>query len=210
MSGEDLVYTYPTVKVFFKNGKLVDVQEQKGFSADWLDLSDRSSRSKHSRIFGQDYNTRLEMYDKASKEPDGVVLTNIRKHTSFVVFPAQRMYLAASQGGAANYADWQQLFWPSNVDDACSVWLKIAAAHKTQMTCKTIGPETINGRSALKYQAAGSQSGFLWVDQELGIVLKMEFEKTQIELRNVTEEALQPVSFFEIPSGYQPMQAVVR
>ena len=28
-SGEDLVYTYPTVKVFFKNGKLVDVQERK-------------------------------------------------------------------------------------------------------------------------------------------------------------------------------------
>jgi hypothetical protein len=182
-----------------------------GFSADGVDSSARSGTPKRNRVFGQNDKMRLETYDDpASPEPSGIVLTDFAQQTALVVFPAQRLYMdiGASKVGFANPMVWQ-LFRPDSVEDACGGWLKIAAEHGTQMTCKKIGAEAINGRSTAKYQIGGTQSGFLWVDQQLRILLKMEAGGIHLELKNV-REGLQSPNLFEIPAGYQRMDVAVK
>ena len=129
------------------------------------------------------------------------MLTDFAQQTAVVVFPAQRLYMdiGASKVGFANPMVWQ-LFRPDSVEDACGGWLRIAAEHRTQMTCKKIGAEAINGRSTTKYQIGGTESGFLWVDQQLRILLKMEAGSTHLELQNV-REGLQSPNLFEIPAA---------
>lgn len=77
------------------------------------------------------------------------------------------------------------------------------------MICRKIAPERINGRSTIKYQIGGSQSGFLWVDQQLRILLKMEADGTHLELQSVREGPQSP-SLFEIPAGYRKMEVAVK
>jgi hypothetical protein len=182
-----------------------------GFSADWVDSGGRSGKPQHNRVYGQNNKMRFEMYDNpGSPEPSGIVIADFAQRTALVVVPTQQFYMdaGASKVGFANTIDWQ-LFWPDSVEDACGGWLKIAAEHGTQMTCKKIAPETINGRSTTKYQIGGAQSGFLWVDQQLRILLKMEAEGTHLELQNV-REGLQSPRLFEIPAGYRKMDVVVK
>ena len=190
-----------------------------GFSADWVDSSARSGTPKRNRVFGQDDKMRLEMYDEpGSPEPSAIVLTDFAQQTALVMVPTQHLYIDMV-AGKVDYAwenwvmaplpmDWQ-LFWPDSVEDACAGWLKIAAEHRTQMTCKKIAPEVINERSTTKYQIGGSQSGFLWVDQQLRILLKMEADGTHLELQNVREGPQSP-SLFEIPAGYRKMEVAVK
>jgi len=182
-----------------------------GFSADWVDSSARSGTPKRNRFFGQNDKMRLETYDDpGSPAPSEIVLTDFAQQTALVVFPAQRLYMdiGASKVGFANPMMWQ-LFRPDSVEDACRGWLKIAAEHGAQMTCKKIGAEAINGRSTAKYQIGGTQSGFLWVDQQLRILLKMEAGGIHLELQNV-REGLQSPNLFEIPAGYRTMDVAVK
>jgi hypothetical protein len=180
-----------------------------GFSADWVDSSARSGTPKRNRVFGQNDKMRLETYDDpGSPEPSGIVLTDFAQQTALVVFPAQRSYMdiGASKVGFASPMVW---FRPDSVEDACGGWLRIAAGHRTQMTCKKIGAEAINGRSTTKYQIGGTESGFLWVDQQLRILLKIEAGSTHLELQNV-REGLQSPNLFEIPAGYRTMDVAVK
>ena len=182
-----------------------------GFSADWVDSSARSGTPKRNRVFGQNDKMRLETYDDpGSPEPSGIVLADFVQQTALVVFPAQRLYMdiGASKVGFANPMVWQ-LFRPYSVEDACGGWLKIAAEHGTQMTCKKNGAEAVNGRSTAKYQIGGTQSGFLWVDQQLRILLKMEAGDIHLELQNV-REGLQSPNLFEIPAGYRTMDVAIK
>jgi hypothetical protein len=187
------------------------VAHAQGFSADWVDSSARSGTPKRNRVFGQNDKIRLEMYDDpGARAPSGIVLTDFAKHTALVVVPAQHMSMEmdASKVSFANPMVWQ-LFRPDSVEDACGSWLKIAAEHRMQMTCRKIGAEMINGRSTTKYQIGGSRSGFLWVDQQLRILLKMEAEGTHFELQNV-KEGLQSPNLFEIPAGYRTMDVAAK
>jgi hypothetical protein len=180
-----------------------------GFSADWVDSSARSGTPKRNRVFGQDDKMRLEIYDEpGSPESSAIVLADFVQQTALVMVPTQHLYMdmVASKLGFAREngvmaplpADWQ-LFWPDSVEDACGSWLKIAAGHRTQMTCRKIATEAINGRSTTKYQIGGSQSGFLWVDHQLHVLLKMEANGTHFELQDVREGSQSP-SLFEVPA----------
>jgi len=130
------------------------------------------------------------------------------RHTVIVVFPSRRTYVDLSKSSFAQPLDWQ-MFRPDNADDACSSWQKLATAHKKQETCKKLGVEMIDGRSAVKYLASGfdsSDTGFLWVDQRLRLIVKAKGKGTDIETQNV-KEGSQPSSLFEIPAGFQKMDS---
>jgi hypothetical protein len=174
-----------------------------GFSADFIEHGDGSSRGK---LYGQSDRLRLENYDAESGAVVSAVLVDFTRHTTIVVLPSQRTYLDLSEGSFAHPLDWQ-MFRPDSADDACSSWQKVATAHKKQQTCKKLGVEMIDGRSAVKYQASGfdsSDTGFLWVDQRLRLILKAEGKGTHIEMRNV-KDGSQPPSLFETPTGFQKM-----
>jgi hypothetical protein len=60
-------------------------------------------------------------------------------------------------------------FWrPADVDNACPDWEKLAAQLKTKErlgSCRKIGSDTVNGRSAVKYEGSSSdgKTGNLWL-----------------------------------------------
>ena len=135
----------------------------------------------------------------------GTMLVDSGANTAFVLMPQQKMYLDVSSRGGLT-----QVFRPVDPNNPCPQWKEIAKqAHKDEAdwSCKRIGGETVNGRSAVKYQASSSQgqTAYVWVDTGLKFIVKTEDAKGQgTELRHI-EEGPQPASLFEIPAGYQKM-----
>lgn len=98
-------------------------------------------------------------------------------------------------------------FWRvQDVNDACPQWKKIAeqaGTYKNWGSCTKIGSDSVNGRSAVKYEGVSSkgEKGYVWVDTKLHCVVKTDGANGNIELRNI-QEGSQPASLFEVPAGY--------
>jgi hypothetical protein len=98
-------------------------------------------------------------------------------------------------------------FWRvQDVDDACPQWKKTAeqaGTDKNWGSCTKVGSDSVNGRSAVKYEGVSSkgEKGYVWVDTKLHCVVKTDGANGSMELRNI-QEGSQPASLFEIPSGY--------
>ena len=98
-------------------------------------------------------------------------------------------------------------FWHvQDVNDACPQWRKTAeqaGTLKNWGSCTKVGSDTLNGRSAVKYEGVSSkgEKGYIWVDTKLHCVVKTEDTNGGIELHNI-QEGSQPASLFEIPAGY--------
>ena len=92
------------------------------------------------------------------------------------------------------------------MNDACPQWRKTAeqaGTVKNWGSCTKVGNDTLNGRSAVKYEGVSNkgEKGYIWVDTKLHCVVKTEDTSGGIELHNI-EEGSQPASLFEIPAGY--------
>ncbi len=98
-------------------------------------------------------------------------------------------------------------FWRvQDVNDACPQWKEIAeqaGTYKNWGSCTKIGSDSVNGRSAVKYEGVSSkgEKGYVWVDTKLHCVVKTDGANGNIELRNI-QEGSQPASLFEVPAGY--------
>jgi len=101
-------------------------------------------------------------------------------------------------------------FWHvQDVNDACPQWKKTAeqaGTDKNWGSCTKVGSDTLNGRSAVKYEGVSSkgEKGYVWVDTKLHCVVKTDGANGGFELRNI-QEGSQPASLFDIPSGYTKM-----
>jgi uncharacterized cupredoxin-like copper-binding protein len=80
---------------------------------------------------------------------------------------------------------------------------------KAQM--KLLGPETVNGYAADKYETVAKDNGksshyYVWVAKKLGLPIKMTSPdgSFSMEYQNIKEGGV-PDSLFEIPAGYQKM-----
>jgi hypothetical protein len=70
-------------------------------------------------------------------------------------------------------------------------------------TCHKVGNETVNGRSAVKYEGTNSsgEPSSVWLDPKLRFPVKWQGEPSAGELRNI-QESTQSANLFEIPAGY--------
>ncbi len=95
-------------------------------------------------------------------------------------------------------------FRTGDVENACSDWLKIE--RNTGGTCHKVGTETVNGRSAVKYEGTNSsgEPSSVWLDPKLRFPVKWQGKSSAGELRNI-QEGTQSASLFEIPAGYTKM-----
>ncbi len=78
-------------------------------------------------------------------------------------------------------------------------------ANRPGITCKKVGPETVNGRACEKWEFSkdGKVSETNWIDKALRVPIKSVHEDgTSWEFQNLKEGA-QPDSVFAIPAGYQ-------
>jgi hypothetical protein len=113
-----------------------------------------------------------------------------------------------------------QVFVAVDPDDPCPQWqamAKIAGAadHGAELPCERVGPDTLDGRSTIKYQSISSQnrSYLSWIDPRLNFPVRVQIEGGAVfDLVNISELP-QPEGLFEIPGDYRkfdPQQLIER
>ena len=123
-----------------------------------------------------------------------ILLVNGDEHSAIALFPAQKAYQQLSSAPS-------EYFRVDNAQNACPDWEKVSSQ---KIVCEKVGPDVVNGRSAVKYQnkAAGNDgTNTVWIDSALKFVTKWEGGSTGAELRNITE-APQAADLFTVPSAY--------
>ena len=170
---------------------------QSDFSADVFD--NRQPDSPKAKIYAGKEKIRFE-----SKEKDprggGAFIMNMATHTSVVVMDQQHMYMEMPMQMAAQRNPY--FFRAEDVDDVCADWLKLE--WNKGGSCHKVGSETVNGRSAVKFEGTNSkgEAGTVWMDPKLRFPVKWQGKNGGGELRNI-QQTSQPSSLFEIPSGYK-------
>jgi hypothetical protein len=116
------------------------------------------------------------------------VIMNFAAHTSTVLYPQERSYAKDSlkNPSPTELYGLYAFVQPTDVDNACAEWMPRAGAEGE--TCRNLGRETINGRSAVKYElSCYGEVCRLWIDRNLHALVKRETKWNSTELRNIQE-----------------------
>lgn len=170
---------------------------QADFSADVFD--NKQPDSPQAKIYASKEKIRFESTKKDPRE-GGAMIMNLATHSSIVVMDQQHMYMEMPMQMAARRNPY--FFRSDDVDDVCADWLKLE--WNKGGSCHKVGNETVNGRNAVKFEGtnAKGEAGSVWMDPKLRFPIKWQGTNGGGELRNI-QEASQPASLFEVPSGYR-------
>lgn len=149
------------------------------------------------RIYVADGKARIETADL----PDSFLLVDPRVPTSYLVRPAQRIFMDSKQSSRLT-----RLFVPLDPTDPCAQWRTMAAVAGLTGTlkCQAAGRANVQGRSTVKFAVVSARGRSLrWVDTALRFPLQIEAaDGAGYSLRNIRTGA-QPPDKFEIPAGYR-------
>jgi hypothetical protein len=176
---------------------------QQDFSGEVVDTTKGALEHK-TKIYATKDKMRFE--PEAQGARNAAIIVNLSTHVAAALMPDRKMYMEFTQGQGPGMQQWSRdLFRPSDVGDACSEWLKLPANHGG--SCKNLGSDTVNGRSAIKYEGTNSkgETGYAWMDKKIGFPIKWQSNNDTWELQNI-KEGSQPASLFEIPAGYQKFE----
>jgi hypothetical protein len=171
------------------------------FSADIVNL--KESKMNMTKVYVGKDKVRVETGARPGSYGPGAFIIDEAQNRRIGLLTEQHMYIEAPPTMTAPIAQ----FWRvSDVNDACPQWKKAAEHMKTSNkfgTCTKIGSDSVDGRSAVKYQGTSTdgKTSYIWVDTKLHYVVKEEGDNRGLELRNI-QEGTQPASLFEVPSGY--------
>ncbi len=174
---------------------------QTEFSAEIVDTQ-KSDNTSNAKIYMSKDKIRIEPAAGSTKGrgAGGSVIMNVATQTTTVLMDQQHMYMEmpaqmAGQRIAYNF------FRTGDVENACSDWAQ--TAKNKGGTCHKVGSDTVNGRSAVKYEGtnANGDTSTFWIDPKLRFPIKWQGKNNGGELRNI-QEGTQPASLFEIPAGY--------
>jgi hypothetical protein len=172
------------------------------FSAEVVNLKQSNVAAK--KLYAGKDKVRVELEERnASFGPTALILDEAQR-TPIALMTERHMYMEAPPIMAAPLVT--QFWRVSDVNDACPQWKKAAeqsGTNKNWGSCTKVGSDSVNGRSAVKYEGVSSkgEKSYVWVDAKLRCVVKTDGGAGGIELRNI-QEGSQPSSLFEIPAGY--------
>jgi hypothetical protein len=171
------------------------------FSADIVNNTKAGSPVQARAYFSKD-KMRFDAQEKGARDK-GAVIINFATHTYLVVMANQHMYMempAQTMDQRGMYS----FFQTGDVENACSDWLKLSK--NVGGTCHKVGNDSVNGRSAIKYEGTNSsgETSQVWLDPKLRFPVKWQEKNGGGELRNI-QEGPQPASLFEIPAGFTKM-----
>jgi hypothetical protein len=185
------------------------------FSGDFVQTGKNAGNRQPTKIYVGKDKMRFEGQESGRAEA-GAAIIDFANNKTIILLPQQKMYIesAPGQGPFASQMRKQMLFRPDDANNACPTYEAWAKASKqSSVTCRKIGPDTVNGRAAMKYEGTSSNgTGYAWVDERLRFVSKWQDDKgNSAELRNI-QEGPQAPSLFEVPSDYQKfdMQQMMR
>jgi hypothetical protein len=172
------------------------------FSADMVSLKP-AREGIQGKIYVSGEKVRFEFPGEQAHE--GILIWNTGDEKRVVLMPQQHMYMEFGEKIPGHaFAFWR----PSDVDNACPEWRRLALQMKTEDkigSCHKVGPDVVNGRGAVKYEGTSSdgKSAQVWLDAKLRAMIKVvDSNGGGMEMHNI-QEGSQPASLFEIPSGYQ-------
>lgn len=170
------------------------------FSADAVNL--KQSNDRMTKVYAGKDKLRIELAGSSTFGPTALIVDEAQNR-SIALMTERHMYMEAPQVMTKPVT--LHLWRVSDVNDACPQWRKVVeqAGNSKWGNCTKVGGDSVNGRSAVKYQAVSSdgKTGYAWVDTKLHCVVKTEDATSGLELRNI-QEGSQPASLFEIPAGY--------
>ncbi len=175
------------------------------FSAEMFDL--RPGRPDSIKIFVEGSKVRMEPQGKGKDTQ--IMIWDTAGQKSYVLSPARHMYMEI---GSLMLQRAINLWRPADVQDACPDWLKVSqqlGPGEKAATCRKVGDDTVNGRSAAKYEGASAdgKKGEVWLDVKVRFLLKVVSpDGGGMELRNI-HEGPSDASLFEVPSDYKKMDA---
>lgn len=171
------------------------------FSADFVPIGKDRSHSGPSKLFVGKDKMRME-----TNEPGqfgmGAAIVDFVNQKTIILLPQQKMYMESMPQMKMQESMW---FRPTDPDNACPQYESLVKKHNPNenVTCRKVGKDTVNGRSAIKYAGTSNKgSGFVWIDPELRFVVKWLDDKGDgTELRNI-QEGSQAAILFEVPPDY--------
>jgi hypothetical protein len=172
------------------------------FSADVVNQHPDNAGMK--KVYVTKNKVRFEVQGANPAMGPAAVVFDDAQHKYVVIMTERHMYMDAP---ITMVRPLMQHFWRvDDVNDACPEWKKTAeetGTIKNWGSCTKVGSDTVNGRSAVKYEGVSSQGGksHYWLDTKLRCVVKTDEGSGGFELRNI-QEGSQPGSLFEIPAGY--------
>lgn len=173
------------------------------FSADVI--TNKAGNNAPGKLYSTKDKVRWELGEKNAQMGPSALVIDEAQGKSFVIIEQRHMYMD-SQPWMTRTPVVTQFWHVQDINDACPQWKKLAEQLKTDKnwgSCSKVGSDTVNGRSAVKYEGVsnkGEKSNY-WVDEKLKCVIKAESGSGSFELRNI-QEGSQPPSLFEIPAGY--------
>jgi hypothetical protein len=181
---------FPTLaKVYFaKNKRRLEMQPDAGENSIIMTMKPATSADKGMEM-------RLGAGGRA-------IVVNLDANTSTMLMTLRKTYYQAplQKIRPGEVYGLYAFIQPVDVENACVEWMNRPAAHGE--TCRKHGPDTINGRPAVKYDlSCYGEVCHLWFDVKLHVLLKRESKWTSTELRNI-QEGPQPASLFEVPPDY--------
>jgi hypothetical protein len=180
-------------------GPLAMAQE---FSADVVNMKPDNAGLK--KVYSGKAKVRYEVEGRNAAMGPSAVILDEAQHKYVVLMAQRQMYMDAPLMMVKPLIT--QFWRVDDVNDACPQWKKTAeqaGTYKNWGSCTKVGSDSLNGRSAVKYEgvSAKGEKSYVWVDAKLHCVVKMDGTGGGIELRNI-QEGSQPSSLFEIPAGY--------
>lgn len=182
---------------------LTTISLAQDFSADVV--NSKREGSGMSKVYATKDKVRFEgAGEKQGMGPNAFIIDEAQNKWT-VLIAERHMYMDAMP--AMRRMPLVSQFWRlQDVDDACPQWKKAAeeaGTTKNWGSCTKVGSDTVNGRSAVKYEGVSSkgEKDYIWIDKKLRCVIKTDNANGGMELRNI-QEGSQPSSLFEIPAGY--------
>jgi hypothetical protein len=181
---------------------------QQDFSADIVTTHEMGKpASTTGKMYVTKDKLRFEM--QGQNGHSGIMIINFAARTTDVLMPERKMYVEMNAGQGPGAERTWAFFRPADVSNACPDWQKLATQKGGE--CHKLGNETVNGRSAVKYEgkSADGDTGVIWLDPKIAFPLKWQGKDSEGELQNI-KEGSQPSSLFEIPPDYQKMEMPMR
>jgi hypothetical protein len=150
---------------------------------------------------------RMETERPGASDPGAFIIDGTNNST-IILIPQRKMYIQSTEEDRSRqgFQSLTAFMRPADPNNACPQWEAAMAKIKSDNKitgCRKLGPDVVNGRSAVKYEGTSSkgEKGYIWVDPKLRFFLKWEGKDGSGELRNI-KEGSQPASLFEVPAGY--------
>ncbi len=185
------------------------------FSAEMIDPAHPTK--PQSRIYLGDGRVRLESEDTSSI---GAIVLDPAHGTTLIINDPAKSYIDAGMFTSlvtVGFAPIMRVLRPAGSGDPCSQWNTAVnpfgafaknrnGNQPPRWTCKSLGSESVNGRSAQKWAVTSNDPSdgpmTIWVDDKLHVLSRSQDKSGTMEMRNI-HEGSQPDSLFTPPANYK-------